>query len=164
MAAGRKAQPAALKILNGRGNGRDSGGRAVKPPPAFVRLPPEPPEILDEKAHAEARAVWERVVPELSRLGLVKEIDAEALAAYCLTWERFVLAQRAIDEDGLFATTSQGIGRHPAVAILDAASKDLRAWASEFGLTPSSEGKLAIEGAKGDEDNPFAGGAEATTG
>lgn len=150
-----KRRPAGLKLIEGRSPGRDSGGRPVQEPPAFRRLPPEPPEWLPE----EARAEWERVVPELARLELLKPVDRSALVAYCLCWDRLVQAQREIEADGsVLATNSQGRVRHPAVAVIEAASKELRAWAGEFGLTPSAEGKVGRQGADdGDAENPFAG-------
>lgn len=147
-------RPAALKVIEGRGNGRDSGGRKIKSPPAFRRLPPTAPEILSGEALAE----WERVVPELQRLNLTKPIDASALAAYCLCWQRLVQAQRLVDEEGLLSTNSQGRVRHPAVAVVEAASKELRGWAAEFGLTPSSESKVSRQEASGGEGgSPFGG-------
>jgi phage terminase small subunit len=44
------------------------------------------------------------------------------------------------------------------VIIARSASKDLRAWATHYGLTPSSEGALGKVGSDGEEDsNPFGG-------
>lgn len=148
--------PAALKLLEGRSPGRDSGGRPVKLPPGFVRLPPEPPDIL----WGDGLGEWNRVVPELQRLQLTKPVDAASLTAYCLTWHRLCQAQRIIDNDehgGLLTTTSQGVGRHPAVAIVEAASKELRAWAHEFGLTAASESNVSSPEADEGDANPFAG-------
>lgn len=148
-----KARPATLKLINGRGEGRDSGGREVKKPPGFVRLPPEPPDFL----YGDAREEWDRVVPELQRLQLTKPVDRAALTAYCLAWQRLCQAQAAIDNNGmgLLHENSQGVTRHPAVAIAEAASKELRAWCGEFGFTPSAEGRLNTpEGEL--EENPFA--------
>ncbi|MFY3807708.1 hypothetical protein ACOS9C_25865, partial [Escherichia coli] len=61
---GRTAQPAQLKLINGRSDGRDSGGRAVNPGPAFRRIAPKPPTWLS----TEAKAEWRRIVPGLQRL------------------------------------------------------------------------------------------------
>lgn len=147
-------QPAALKLVNGRGPGRDSGGRQVPKTPGFKRLPPEAPEWLPD----EARAEWARVVPELARLDLVKPIDRASLTAYCLTWDRLVTAQKEIASDGgsVLGKNSQGRVRHPAVAVAEAASKELRAWAQEFGLTPSAEQRVGSKGGgDGQEDDPF---------
>ena len=147
-----KPRPVVLKLLEGRGNGTDSGGRKVAAVPAFRRLPPEAPEWLP----GEARAEWDRVVPELARLELVKPVDRAALVAYCLTWDRLVTAQRMATENGLLATNSQGEVRAPWVAIIEAASKELRAWAGEFGFTPSAESKLSTGPEATDLDDPFA--------
>lgn len=147
-----KPKPPALKLLEGRGNGRDSGGRKVAVSPGFVRLPPEPPDIL----WGDALEEWERVVPELQRLQLTKPVDAASLAAYCLAFQRMCQAQRIIDEEGLIGTNSQGRVRNPAVAIVEAASKELRAWAAEFGLTPSAENRVGKPEAENEGDNPFA--------
>ena len=171
-----KPKPPHLKLIEGRGNGRDSGGRKIATPPAFKRLPPVAPEWLP----VEARAEWDRIVPELSRLDLIKSVDRASLVAYCLTWQRLVDAQKLIDERkeftyevrdregnvidsqkidgyGLLGANSQGIVRAPWIAIIEAASKDLRAWAGEFGLTPSAESKLSVQEADHGEEDVFAG-------
>jgi P27 family predicted phage terminase small subunit len=148
----RSPKPAALKLIEGRGPGRDSGGRKVAASLGFVRLPPEPPYWLEGEALAE----WNRVVPELARLELIKPIDSASLAAYCTTWARFVDAQALLAAEGLLGFNSQGRVRHPAVAIVEAASKELRAWAQEFGLTPSAEQRVTRpEAPDGEDDNPF---------
>lgn len=145
------AQPATLRLLTGRGQGRDSGGREVNPGPAFRRVPPQPPEWLSEEAAAE----WARVMPELSRLDLVKEQDRAALAAYCETWATFVAATEIVQREGLTIDAKQGTLAHPAVAIARNAGRELRTWAPHFGLTPSTEQALARGADDGDEDNPF---------
>lgn len=169
-----KPRPVVLKLLEGRGNGTDSGGRKVAPTPAFRRLPPEAPEWLPDEAAAE----WERVVPELARLELTKPVDRAALTAYVLTWQRLVDASKLMQENqtytvetkvdgevissdsqpgyGLLSTNSQGVVRAPWIAIIEAASKDLRAWCAEFGFTPSAESKLAVKGSDESDDDPFA--------
>lgn len=149
-----KARPTTLKLIEGRGNGRDSGGRLVKPTPGFTRLPPTAPAWLD----GEAKAMWEKVVPELQRLQLLKPIDEGALTAYCLTWQRLVDAQDIIAGSGILLDTERGPIKHPAVLIAETASKELRAWSAEFGLTPSSEGRLGKAAADDDgaDENPFA--------
>jgi len=164
--AGPAATPPALKLLNGRSEGRDSGGRVVTPPPDFRRIPPKPPTWLSREAKAE----WKRVVPGLSRLDLTKEEDRASLSAYCETWATYVDAIRQVRKDGIVVenrsirkdgTESVWKTKNPAMAVAERASQQLRSWAAEFGLTPSSEGKLstafgAVEGTPDDEGNPFA--------
>jgi P27 family predicted phage terminase small subunit len=145
---GRKPKPFALKLLEGRGEGRDSGGRKVKPVPTFIRLPPEPPEWRS----AEARAEWERVVPLLQELGRTKPQDRAALTAYCESWAMFVAAtvmiadegmtvvNRSVRRDGTVTTWST---KHPAVDIQKSAHAGLKKWCAEFGMTPSSDGRMS---------------------
>lgn len=152
---GRTSAPAALKLLNGRHQGVDSGGRAVLAPPAFKRVPPAPPTWLSREAKAE----WRRVSPGLARLDLVKEEDRAAFATYCETWSEFVQACKTLAAHGsLTIVVAQGEIPHPAVTIRRAASQQLRSWAREFGLTPAAENSLATKGGgDGAEENPFAG-------
>ncbi len=145
--------PAALKLLHGRGHGKDAGGREVKEAPAFRRIPPEPPEWLSDEAAAE----WKRVVPGLARLDLLKEEDRALLVAYCETWSVFVDATQVIRYEGLTIEAKQGTLPHPAVSIARNAGRELRTFAAHFGLSPSTEQGLARGGPSGDEDNPFAG-------
>ncbi|MFD8596980.1 phage terminase small subunit P27 family [Kitasatospora sp. NPDC059646] len=150
---GRTAQPAALRLLKGRGDGKDSAGREVNPGPAFVRVPPNPPTWLNREAAAE----WKRVVPGLARLGLLKPEDRAALAAYCEAWAQFVEATTLLKTEGLTIEAKQGVLPHPLVGIQRAAGRELRAWAAHFGLTPSTEQALARGADDGtNEDNPFA--------
>lgn len=161
-AAGRKQLPANVKLLHGRHEGVDSGGRKVKAPPAFKRLPPEAPDWLGDIARAE----WERVVPELSRLDLVKPIDAAALGAYCEMVQLFVQATAEVHEKGLtvenHSTRKDGsesvwYTANPAVGVQRNAQAAIRSWCAEFGLTPAAEMKLAQEGGDGgqEDDDPF---------
>ena len=112
----RTAAPAQLRLLNGRGEGRDSGGRPVAHPPKFVREAPEPPDWLD----AEALAEWGRVVEALEPLDVLKVADGAALTVYCETWSRFVWAVKRYRAEGITLVNpdSGNVRKHPAVAWL----------------------------------------------
>lgn len=138
MPAGRPHRPAALKLLNGRTADTDSGGRKVAPPIAFARSAPMPPGWLSPEAKAE----WNRILPELSRMRLVKTVDRSTLAAYCTTWAHYV------EVVGLYAEGKA------STSVMINASKELRMWAVQFGLTPSSEGSLHPPELP-DADDPF---------
>jgi P27 family predicted phage terminase small subunit len=146
-------QPAPLLLIKGRGNGKDSGGRAVKTPPSFARKPPKPPTWLSR----EARAEWLRVVPGLQRLDLLKEEDRATLTAYCETWATFVEATRLVRDEGLTIEAKQGRLPHPAVGIARNAGRELRAFANLYGLSPASEMALGKVNGGEEDGNPFAG-------
>jgi P27 family predicted phage terminase small subunit len=150
----RKADPAGLRLLKGRSEARDSGGRLVAPSPNFVREAPEPPEWLC----VEARAEWDRVVPGLERLDLLKPEDRAVLAAYCVTYARFVEAVRIYRAEGttIVNPDSGNLRRHPAVGIAEAAAAQLRSLGAEFGLTPASERAVSPVAPEHDANNPYA--------
>ncbi len=151
---GRPPEPYQLKLLKSSRPGYDSGGRKLKPPPGFQRVPPKPPSWLSREAAAE----WRRVVPELTRLDLLKEADRSLLVAYCETWARFVEATRVIQVEGLTHEPKQGTLARPEVAIARNAARELRSFASIFGLGPAYEARVRPAGADDDQDdNPFAG-------
>lgn len=151
---GRPASPAALRLVSGRSPGRDSGGRKVKPSPGFRRIPPTPPAWLSDEAAAE----WERVLPELARLDLLKEADGAALAAYCEAWATFVAATKVVQAEGLTIEAKQGTLAHPAVAIARNAGREVRTWAGQFGLTPAAEAGIGVRGGEDSaaDDDPLA--------
>lgn len=132
-------RPAALKLLNGRTPGTDSGGRKVAPPANFARVAPTPPQWLTR----EARAEWDRIIPELTRMKLTKEIDRSSLAAYCECWSTYVDVIKASKRGDV------------TLAQVTMVSKELRQWCREFGLTPSAEGSVRPPELP-DADDPFA--------
>ncbi|MFI9558860.1 phage terminase small subunit P27 family [Nonomuraea endophytica] len=152
--SGRKAAPAGLKLIEGRSAGRDSGGREVKPPPGFRRLPPTKPAELSD----DAALVWDELVAELQRLQLLKSIDGPALQMCCEAYVRWCKASAQLADEGMTYTSDTGLRKlNPLVGIVERASAEYRAWAAEFGLTPAAEGKLVAPESGGGEENPYAG-------
>ncbi len=142
------AKPAALKLLNGRGPGKDSAGRPVNEGPKFVRDAPNPPSWLGREASAE----WRRVVPELERLRLLSRVTRASLTAYCETWEVYVTTTKVLHAEGYVYEAKQGLIPHPAVNIQRQAGAELRRWAVEYGLTPASEQKVRSADVETDDD------------
>lgn len=150
--AGRKPEPANLKLLKGRHAGADSGGRKVKQPPGFKRLPPKKPVEMSPAAGD----LWDEIVEELQRLQLTKPLDGPALEMACETYSRWYTARQMRLELGLFHENSQGRVTAPWVGVEERAAKEFRAFCSEFGLTPSAEARLnPADGGDADE-SPFA--------
>lgn len=152
--AGRKPAPAGLKIIEGRGSGKDSGGRAVTPPPAFRRLAPERPAELSDVAGD----LWEEFVAELQRLQLLAPIHGPALQLACEAYARWREASAQLAAEGMTYTSDGGLVKlHPLVGVVERASAEFRAWVSEFGLSPAAENKLASPETDAGEENPYAG-------
>lgn len=149
--------PVGLKVIKGRGEGKDSMGRAIPKVPEFDRGTPEPPPWLDEVA----RELWERVAPALDRLDLLKPEDREVFAAYCVAWSRFSAAVATYTVEGLTMTNPQSgrVAVHPAVTVAEKAAAQLHRFAQDFGLTPSAELNLGKKpDGDGDQgDDPYTG-------
>lgn len=151
---GRVAEPVPLKILKGRGNGKDQAGMPIPKVPSFERAAPDPPEWLDD----EAAELWGRVAPSLDALDLLKPEDRETFATYCTTWSRYVAAVAVYQREGVMLTdaTSGYPKAHPAVKVAEVAGRDLYRFAQEFGLTPSAEINLSRPAAPtSDDDDNF---------
>lgn len=155
---GPAATPAGLKLVKGQRPGRDSGGRPVNVAPKFLRGAPDAPDMLSERAREE----WDRIVPGLEALDLLKPEDFAALVEHCETWATYVAAVALVREQGIVLTNPDN-GRqykNPALAAAESAGQQLRASCREFGLTPSSEQNLGkpMSGDGDDGEDPFAAG------
>lgn len=128
--AGRYAVPTALKIVRG-----NPGHRALPKdePQPELGIPETPPD-LDSMALAE----WQRITPELDRMGVLAKIERSGLEAYCRwysTWRRLMndiqkpkLAAKVYTRKFIQATT---------------ASKEMRAFLVQYGLTSASRTKVS---------------------
>lgn len=112
---------------------------------------PPAPEWLDEAAKEE----WNRVAPMLADSKLMTEADTKALEAYCKCWSRYIEAEKQMDQIGstIFQPNqkSKYIQQLPQVAIAQKYLKLCKDFMVEFGLTPSSRGRMQLPG-ESDED------------
>jgi P27 family predicted phage terminase small subunit len=148
---GRTAAPPNLRLLNGQGEGRDSGGREVAPAPAFRRGKPAKPDTLS----ADAGWLWDLIIDQWYDVDLLKPLDAASLTVACETYARWQEALRMRKAQGLTVINSQGESTAPWVGIEERAARDFRAWCAEYGLTPAAESKIHGGPDVGGEDNPF---------
>lgn len=112
--------------------------------------------------------VWRRVVRELEAMNLAFAADADALRCYC---EAVVIHRKAsavLARTGVLVRGSGGrdgqagrgtnLVRNPAIQIQRDAAMTIRAFAQEFGLTPSARSSIrATDASASADDNPFSG-------
>lgn len=135
--AGRRPKPTNLKILEGNPGKRALNKSEPKPKP----IAPKCPTWLDKEAKKE----WKRVAPELERLGLLTIVDGTALAAYCQAYSRWKQAEEILQAEGLiFATESGYLMPRPEVKIAEKSMQLIKSFCAEFGLTPSSRGRMSL--------------------
>lgn len=151
---GRKPKP--LGKADQDGDTRKIGARKLRAkiaaePKAVRGLPPCPRHL-----NGRARSTWEFWVEELAGMGLDRRPDAQMLEGACVNYARAVEADLIVKRDGLMIEESTidpetgerivlKTGRHPAIAVSDGAWKQVRAFGSEFGLSPVSRTRLAVE-------------------
>lgn len=134
---GRKPQPTALRVL--RGNpGRRPLPTDEPQPEAVVSL--EPPDWLDPEAQEE----WRRLAPMLVKLGVLTQSDTAALIAYCEAWATWKGATQKIRQFGMVIKGKEGDLPivSPYVKIAHNALMHMRGLLVEFGMTPSSRGRV----------------------
>jgi P27 family predicted phage terminase small subunit len=138
---GRPRKPSGLKILEG-----NRGRRPLQPEPEPIKGAPDMPPGLPEGA----AGIWQQLVGELDRLGILTQIDGLVLEGACrgAAEARWADTQRAALQNKIDAgeeeITQQVVYR---LAILNALSKKgWQQWKSfgvEMGLTPASRSKLS---------------------
>ena len=144
MPKGRKPLPTHLKVVRGTEKPSRANPNEPKPSPAI----PRPPDLLGK----EAKKAWHRTAKHLYELGVLSELDRDALAAFCVQYAIWVDAvdriqkNGVIQEDGLLAETPNGYPvQHPLVAIINRAQSEMRKWMTEFGMTPSSRTRISAQ-------------------
>jgi P27 family predicted phage terminase small subunit len=134
---GRKPKPTVDKVLAGV-----RADRVNRSEPRPSRSTPECPDHLD----AAGREAWARIVPKLDALGVLTEMDGEALALYCGAYSRWRKATEEIRTGGVTTFTGQGsLKSNPAVAVASQCERLMAAILIEFGLTPSSRSRVKTD-------------------
>lgn len=106
----------------------------------------------------DVKEIWDYTLAELAAMRIAASADRDSLVCYC---EAVVAHRKA---SAILAKTSvlvRGLHgnmvRNPALQIQRDAAHTIRAFAQEFGLTPSGRTRIQTEGRDGGEQqNPFA--------
>lgn len=106
---------------------------------------PKPPSHLS----AVARDEWNRVAPELVRMGILATSDLGALELYTVEFAAIRECEEILREEGRTVTTPAGPKAHPAAAMRKASMMQATRLASELGLTPVSRSRKGIGSPKG---------------
>ena len=144
-------RPTALKLLHGERNHDRINPDEPAPRPTL-------PELTDDASDA-VREVWDGTLRELDAMNLAFAADGPALRCFC---EAVVVHRKASAElDGaplMIVGAMGGLVRNPVLQIQRDAAATIRAFAQEFGLTPSARSSIrAGKAGDGEEQNPFAG-------
>lgn len=143
MPRGRRPKPTKLKLLAGNPGRHKLNDREPQPAPPSSLETEAPPVLLPA-----ARAEWDRIYPELVRLGTLSTLDLPTLAGYCQAYARWQDAEAKLTTEGSVVVMRDDKGAvkwtqpSPYVGI---AAKWLDKWlraAVELGHTPSSRSRV----------------------
>lgn len=170
-ARGFAPKPTALRLLQGNPGRRKVSENEIKP----QKLPCL---IAPQELTTQAQQIWNRLIPELDRIGLVSVVDVEKLKRYCdmlVQWAKvrdFINAsgfvypikrrlQSGVDKDGIpiFSDVTVCVQQWPQVTIYRTFSAELSRMETAFGMDPSARARIAamaLEGAGSEgEEDPF---------
>ena len=137
-------KPTALKLLAGNPGKRKLNEKEPKPKSAPKLMPPA-------WLHKDAKVEWRRIAPKLAKLDLLSEIDRMALAAYCQCYARWKEAEEYLSQNGATfeSYTDEGetkyVGQVPQVAIALNMLKQMKAFLTEFGMTPATRTRISVD-------------------
>lgn len=133
---GRKPTPLHLKLIRGNPGKHPLHAEPVPTPTATV---PDAPQFLAPYAVDE----WNRVAPDLHRLGLLTPLDLTCFAAYCQSFARWRTSEEAVADAAMIVPASSGAAAvNPLLRIARNAAADMVRFAGEFGLTPVARARL----------------------
>lgn len=143
--AGRKKLPTNLKVLKGTQRADRLNPDEPMPDPNI----PEAPDFLSKEALIE----WGRITTQLSKLGLITDIDMAALALYCQAWGRIVKYEKVISEEG--ELNKDGSNTSPAMWIVNKSYEQVYKFLTEFGMSPASRSKVSAKKQTQKEADPW---------
>lgn len=151
MTRGRKPKPTHLKVLDGNPGKRPLNQHEPKPPP----IPPKPPTWLGPAG----KKLWKLLAPQLEKLGLLTTVDGPAFEAVCQSYATWVDCEKYLRKHGLtYSYTTENGGEYvqqrPEVSIGNKALQAVKAFMTEFGLTPASRSRINMK-PPGEEDDPM---------
>ena len=137
--SGPKPKPDAVKALAGTLRaGRVNDAQPSLP--ALVTAPRCPSHLKGE-----ARKVWGKVGKLLANMGVLTEADLHALEAYCVVFARWQDAEAQLGTYGVMLSRDGQLFPSPYLRIAEDCLKQMRAWMTEFGITPSSRSRVKVE-------------------
>lgn len=151
-ARGPAPKPTELRVLHGDRKDRINTSEP-KPADGEVRCPTH---LTDG-----ARAVWERLAPDLIAKKVLTPWDVDDFATFCDAADRFRQAQQGLDAGGMVVdepivskSSGEVVGYRQATSkwwqVWKGSSEVMLRYGARFGLSPSDRSQLSI---KGDRDD-----------
>lgn len=136
---GRKPLPTKIKLL--QGTVKKNRLSPAEPEGTPLESCPRPPKMLLGK---QAKEEWKRVAPLLFGAGLLATEDMMMLICYCSAVQELHDAMITCRDEGTTIISRGNQVQHPAMLIASRARRDIKAFAVEFGMTPSSRSRMDL--------------------
>lgn len=138
MKSGPAPKPTALRLLHGDRKDRTNLDEP-KPEPGRPVCPPE--------VSADVRAIWDYTLDHLIVMGIATGADRDALLCFCEAVASHRKASALLAKSPPLIQGHRGVMvRNPALAIQRDSAAVIRAYAHEFGLTPSARSEIRMGG------------------
>lgn len=156
--------PTPAEILKFRGTYRKDRSAPNAPEPKAPAKAPSCPSWLGQDVPwgKLARSEYRRLARELLDLGLLADVDRDALIFYCDAFARWRYWRAELGRLGTMnqETESGYIMPRPEVSYMNRAADDMRKWGALFGLSPSDRRNVsAAPKEQGDAAKDFLFGA-----
>ncbi|WP_461241140.1 phage terminase small subunit P27 family [Paucilactobacillus sp. N302-9] len=92
-----------------------------------------PPQHLDNRA----RELWRILVPELAKLGTIKQLDRVTLEVYCTTYSVYRNAEEQIKKYGTYLVDEYGtpFKKSPQIMVITDCARTLKSLGADLGLS-----------------------------
>jgi len=137
-------KPTKLKLIEGN-PGKQKLHREPQPDLGSTPCPSHLPPL--------GKKMWKHLVQHLDALNLLAKLDSTILEGICVAYARAVEADTILSRDGLtFQSGDNYRQQRPEVAISHNCWRRVKEFATEYGMTPASRGKLS-SGSPNEEDD-----------
>lgn len=142
-------KPTALRLIDGDKESRINRDEPV-PRSGPLTCPDDTPE--------DVRDIFDYTLAELEHMGIDAPADRDSLLCYCWAVANHRKASAVVAKSAILVKGLHGNWvRNPALIEQGKAAAVIRAFAQEFGLTPSARSRIqADRGESKHRDNPFA--------
>lgn len=148
-----KAQPIDLQLYEGNKNKRTKAEiEARRKAEASFKVASDnikPPTWLDSLGKRE----FKKIVKEMEELDLLTNLDVHFLSLYCDAYSNYVAVAKELKETGMFLD-DDGVTVPNKEMIIRKKQfyEQMKSLGSEFGFSPSSRAKMALNQAKAEEE------------
>lgn len=147
---GRKPKPTAKKKLQGNPGKRALNKREPRPAStadAKPRLPHALGAGLDGVVVEKVCGAFnDQYLPQLQTIGVYTDADQAAFELMAMHYALAWTAAEVVQRDGLMILGVKGEKKHPLLQVVRENSMAFRAYAAEFGMTPSARSRLEVGG------------------